>query len=64
MLSKQLDVTYRKTNKIVNEYVYHEKKTVELRQYFKEYQLIYQYVYSLLFPKYVNFGNNKLYAYW
>lgn len=47
----------------MNEYVYHEKKTVELRQYFKEYQLIYQYVYSLLFPKYVNFGNNKLYAY-
>lgn len=53
MLSNQLDVTYQKGNKIVNEYVYHEKKTVELRQYFKEYQLIYQYVYSLLFPKHV-----------
>ena len=51
MLSNQLDVTYQKPSKIVNEYVYYKKKTVELRQCFKEYQLIYQYVYSLLFPR-------------
>ena len=34
----QLDVT--KANKIVSRYISHEKNTVELDQYFKEYQLI------------------------
>ena len=54
MLLNQLEVTYQKANKIANEYILHEKKTIELHQYFKEFQLIFQYVYSLLFPKYVN----------
>lgn len=36
----QLDVTYQKANKIVSGYISHEKNTVELDQYFKEYQLI------------------------
>ena len=36
----QLDVTYQKANKIVSRYISHEKNTVELDQYFKEYQLI------------------------
>lgn len=36
----ELDVTYQKANKIVSGYISHEKNTVELDQYFKEYQLI------------------------
>ena len=36
------------------------KKIVELHQYFKEFRLIYQYVYSLYFFKYVGFNKRYL----
>ena len=42
ILLNQLNVTYQKANKIVNYYIFCEKKTVELHQYFKQFQLIYQ----------------------
>ena len=50
---------YQKVTKIVQEYVQKEKKPVELDQYFRQYQLIYQYAYNLLFLKYVTL--NKKY---
>lgn len=50
MVSNQLDVTFQKTNKFANECIYHEKKTCPNS---KENQLIYEYVYNLLFLEYV-----------
>ena len=48
MLLNQLEVTYQKNSKIVNDLISHEKKNVQ--QCFEEFQLIYQNVYNLLFP--------------
>ena len=48
MLLNQLEVTYQKNSKIVNDFISHEKKNVQ--QCFEEFKLIYQNVYNLLFP--------------
>ena len=59
MILNQWNVTNQKATKIVEENVQKMKKTVALHEYFREYQLIYQYVYSLLFPKYVALNKNQ-----
>lgn len=52
MLFNQLKVTYNIVNQIINDFVA-IKKPHEREQYFEEFKLNYQNVYSMLFPKYL-----------
>ena len=65
MILNQWDVTNQKATKIVEvkkkkkkKERKKKKKTIALHEYFREYQLIYQYVYNLMFPKYVASNKN------
>ena len=54
MLLNLLEVTYEKANKIVMDCTaINPNKTRELYQYFHKVQVIYQYVYSMIFPKHL-----------
>ena len=59
MLFNQLEVTYQKPNKILIDIItINPNKTRELHQYFNKFQVIYQYVHSVLFRKYVVLKKN------
>ena len=48
----QLNVTYNKANDIMNEFA-SVRSCSSFARYFEEYRLVYQYVCSVLFPKFI-----------
>ena len=51
MFLNQLEITFQKANKIVIDFAASDSDKIrKLHQYFREFQLVYQYVYTMLFP--------------
>ena len=51
MFLNKLEITFQKANKIVIDFAAIDSDKIrKLHQYFPEFQLVYQYVYTMLFP--------------
>ena len=54
MFLNKLEITFQKANKIVIDFAAIDSDKIrKLHQYFPEFQLVYQYVYTMLFPNMV-----------